>query len=179
MKKPFSSAFAARRCDSTANWSCCSRVKPYFAAMFSAVTPMWPWPKGSCSAPVIASTAQVSPMRCPQRPVGRKYAARLMLSAPPPTTVSVSPSRMCCAAETIACSPEPHRRLTVRHGVPTGSPASIAATRDRYMSRASPWITLPITTWPTVAGSTLARASASLIAIAPSFVGARSFSAPP
>src|SRR5947208_1743086 len=51
--------------------------------MFSAVTPMWPCPKGSCSAPVIASTTAASPMRCPQRPEGRKYAARLMLSAPP------------------------------------------------------------------------------------------------
>ena len=69
--------------------------------------------------------------------------------------------------------------LTVRQGVLTGSPASIAATRDMYMSLASPWITLPMTTWPTLAGSTLARATASRIAIAPSFVGATSFSAPP
>jgi hypothetical protein len=82
----------------------------------------------------------------------------------------------CWAAETIACRPEPHSRLTVRHGVPTGIPASTAATRDRYMSRASPWITLPITTWPTRAGSTFARATASLIAIAPSFVAGTSLS---
>ena len=85
-------------------------------------------------------------MRWPQRAAGMKYAARVMLSAPAPITTSVSPSRMCWAAETIACSPLPHRRLTVRQGVPTGSPPSIAATRDTYMSRASPWITLPSTT---------------------------------
>ena len=59
-----------------------------------------------------------------------KYAARLMLSAPAPIATSVSPSRMCWAAETIACSPLPHSRLTVRQGVPTGSPPSIAATRE-------------------------------------------------
>jgi hypothetical protein len=69
--------------------------------------------------------------------------------------------------------------LTVRQGVPTGRPASIAATRERYMSRASPWITLPITTWPTVAGSIFARATASLIAIEPSFVAGKSFSVMP
>ena len=63
--------------------------------------------------------------------------------------------------------------------MPTGSPASIAATRERYMSFASPWITLPITTWPTRAGSIFARASASRMATAPSFVAANSFSAPP
>ena len=102
-----------------------------------------------------------------------------MLSAPPPTTVVQSPSMMCCAAETIACSPEPHSRFTVRHGVPTAMPASSAATRERYMSRASPWITLPITTWPTLAGSTFALPSASRIAIEPSLVGATSLNAPP
>jgi hypothetical protein len=102
-----------------------------------------------------------------------------MLSAPPPITTSQSPSITCCTAETIACSPEPHRRFTVRQGVPTGSPASSAATRAIYMSFASPWITLPITTCPTLAGSTLARDSASLMAIAPSRVGAISLKAPP
>ncbi len=55
----------------------------------------------------------------------------------------------------------------------------MAATRDRYMSRASPWITLPITTWPTLAGSMPARVTASLIAMAPSLVGAMSLNEPP
>jgi hypothetical protein len=79
-----------------------------------------------------------SPMRWPQRAAGRKYAARLIDSAPAPTTQSVSPSMMCWAADTIACRPLPHRRLTVRHGVPIGSPPSMPATREMYMSRASP-----------------------------------------
>jgi hypothetical protein len=47
------------------------------------------------------------------------------------------------------------------------------------MSFASPWITLPMTTWPILAGSIFALATASLIAVAPSFVAANSFSAPP
>ena len=102
-----------------------------------------------------------------------------MLSAPPATAVVQSPSRMCCAAETMACKPEPHKRFTVRQGVPTAMPASSAATRDRYMSRASPWITLPITTCPTPAGSSFARDKTSLIAIEPSLVGGTSLNAPP
>jgi hypothetical protein len=102
-----------------------------------------------------------------------------MLSAPAPIATSMSPSRMCCEAETMACRPEPHRRFTVRQGVPTGMPASTAATREMYMSRASPCTTLPSTTWPTVAGSILARATASLIAIVPSWVAGTSFSAAP
>jgi hypothetical protein len=40
-------------------------------------------------------------------------------------------------------------------------------------------MTLPMTTCPTLAGSIPARATASRIAIAPSFVGATSFNEPP
>ncbi len=67
----------------------------------------------------------------------------------------------------------------MRQGVPTGIPPSIAATREKYMSFASPWMTLPKTTWPTLAGSTFARETASLTQIAPSAVGATSLSEPP
>ena len=45
-----------------------------------------------------------------------------MFSAPPPTATSASPSTIVCAAETIACRPLPHRRLSVSAGVSTGSP---------------------------------------------------------
>jgi len=86
---------------------------------------------------------------------------------------------MCCAAETIACRPLPQRRLTVRHGVPIGSPPSMPATREMYMSRASPWMTLPRTRCPTAPGSILARDTASRITAAPSAVGAMSLSPPP
>ena len=91
----------------------------------------------------------------------------------------VSAAQHIMLGDTMACRPEPHRRFTVSAGVPTGIPASTAATRERYMSRASPWITLPITTWPTLAGSAFALASASRMAIAPSLVGGTSLNAPP
>ena len=86
-------------------------------------------------------------MRAPQRCVDDPYSARLMLSAPPPIVQSASPSRMYCAADTIACSPLPHRRLTVIAPVSCGRPPFTAHTREMYMSLGSVWITLPITTW--------------------------------
>ena len=79
---------------------------------------MWMLSNGSCSAPSIMSTiACASPMRAPQRAPCAMYGARLMLSAPPPTAMSVSPSMMVCAADTIACRPEPHSRFSVSAGV--------------------------------------------------------------
>ena len=68
-----------------------------------------------------------------------------MDSTPPATATSQSPSLIAWAADTIACSPLPHSRLTVKAGVSTGRPPLTAATRLRYMSRGSVWITLPKT----------------------------------
>ena len=98
-------------------------MKLHLAATFSAVTPMWMVSNGSVSAPVIMSIIFASPMRAPQRCVVEPYSARLMLSAPPATAQSVSPSRMYCEADTIACNPLPHRRLTVSAPVSCGKPA--------------------------------------------------------
>ena len=59
-------------------------------------------------------------------PSGRarcRYGARSMFSMPPATATSTLPSRISCAAETIACAPEPQTRLTVIAGTVTGSPA--------------------------------------------------------
>ncbi len=145
LKYPASAAAAARRWLSAASASCSSRVTPYSSATFSAVTPMWHESNGSVSPPTMASTAVVSPIRWPHRMEGSQYGARLIDSAPPATATSQSPSLMAWAADTMACSPLPHSRLTVRAGVCTGSPPLTAATRDRYMSRASVWITLPKT----------------------------------
>ena len=106
---------------------------------------MWQPSNGSVSAPTMASTTAPSPIRWPQRMPGSQYCARLMDSAPPATATSQSPSLIAWAADTIACSPLPHSRLTVKAGVSTGSPPLTAATRLRYMSRASVWITCPKT----------------------------------
>ena len=102
-----------------------------------------------------------------------------MHSAPPATAASASPSRIAWAAETIACRPLPHSRLSVSAGVSTGSPPLTAATRARYMSCGSVWMTLPKTTWPTSAGSTPARATASRATGAARSVGGMSFETPP
>src|SRR5215204_2606812 len=83
------------------------------------------------------------------------------------------------AAETIACSPDPHSRFRVKAGVSTGRPPLIVATRDRYMSRVSVWITLPNTTCPTSAGSTPDRLTASRTTAAPRSAGGMSFRLPP
>jgi hypothetical protein len=53
---------------------------------------------------------------------------------------------MVCAALTMACMPLPQSRFSVIAGVVCGSPALIIATRDRYMSFGSVWMTLPKTT---------------------------------
>ena len=66
-----------------------------------------------------------------------------MLSAPPARPKSASPSISDCTTETIACAPDPHSRLTFIAGVVSGMPASIAATRLRYMSRGSVLMTWP------------------------------------
>ncbi len=102
-----------------------------------------------------------------------------MLSAPPATAASVSPSRMYCEALTIACSPLPQSRFKVSAPVSCGRPPSTQATRDRYMSFGSVWITLPKTHWPTSRGSTLARLKASLTTLAASSVGGISLRPPP
>jgi hypothetical protein len=67
LKRPSAIAAAARRCDSTANASCSSRVIFHLTARFSAVMPMWPTPNGSVSVATMLSISLVSPMRAPLR----------------------------------------------------------------------------------------------------------------
>ena len=62
-KAACASAVAARRCDSTANSSCCPRETPYLAATFSAVTPMWMSWNGSVSIMTVPSTSVRLPSR--------------------------------------------------------------------------------------------------------------------
>src|ERR1700733_2724407 len=102
-----------------------------------------------------------------------------MLSTPPPSAISVSPSMMVCAADTIACKPEPHSRFSESAGASFVTPAFIAATHAMYMSFGSVWITLPNTTCPTSSPATPARDSASRTTWAPRSVGATSFNPPP
>src|SRR5258708_5779448 len=127
---------------------------------------MWQASNGSVSAPTMASMTTPSCIRCPHRMPGSQYCPRLIDSAPPATATSQSPSRIAWAADTIAWRPLPHSRFSVNAGVSTGRPPLTAATRPRYMSRTSVWITLPKTAWPkpgwpTSAGPTPAGLTAS------------------
>ncbi len=58
---------------------------------------------------------------------------RLMLSAPPASITSASPTRMRSAAIWIAVTPDAQKRLTVTPPTLLGSPASSAATRAMFM----------------------------------------------
>src|SRR5664279_2905270 len=140
---------------------------------------MWQCSKGSLSAETMASTTTPSPIRWPQRSPGNQYWALLIDSAPPAPATSHSPSLIVWAAETIACRPLPHSRLTVSAGVSTGRPPFTAATRERYMSRASVWMTLPNTACPTSEGCTPDRLTASRTTVAARSHGGMSFSPPP
>ncbi len=77
----------------------------------------------------MASTAAVSPQPLPARISGRRNGALLMLSIPPATTISASPSRIDCAARAMAFIPEAQTMLTVTAAVLLGSPARMAAWR--------------------------------------------------
>ena len=45
-----------------------------------------------------------------------------MFSMPPAIALANMPSMISCAAETMACAPDPQTRLTVIAGTPTGTP---------------------------------------------------------
>jgi hypothetical protein len=92
---------------------------------------------------------------------------------------SASPVAIVCAAETIACTPVPQRRLTVKAGTSLGMPAFIATTRAMYMSSGAEWITLPNTTWSTWSGWIAERSRAASTAVAPRSVVGTSFRVPP
>jgi hypothetical protein len=83
------------------------------------------------------------------------------------------------ARQAVVKSGLPQSRFSVSAPLSCGSPPFTAATRDRYMSFASVWITLPNTHWPIRAGSTFERATASRTTRAASSVGGMSFSEPP
>src|SRR5258708_5386672 len=101
-----------------------------------------------------------------------------MFSMPPATATSMPPSMISCAAETIACAPEPQPRFTVMAGTDPGSPPRIDAWRAGFILVPA-CTTLPITTVPTCSGASLARARAARIALAPSSGAATSFKLPP
>ena len=67
----------------------------------------------------------LKPRRAPQMTCGDCD----MFSMPPTRQVVASPARTAWAPETIDCTPEPQRRLTVRAGSSFGTPALSATWR--------------------------------------------------
>ena len=112
-------------------------------------------------------------------PTPQWYGAWLMDSAPPTRATLASPARMVCAADTAACSPDPHSRLTVSAGVSTGTPAYSAMWRARYGASFPVWMTLPTTTSSTAAAGTPVRSKAARAAATPRSTAEMSCSAPP
>ena len=92
--------------------------------------------------------------------------------------IDVAEPTISCAAETIACAPEPQTRLTVIAGTSTGSPPPIAAWRAGFILLPA-WTTCPSRRAPSSAASRPARRSVSRTAAAPSSVAGTAFSEPP
>ena len=101
-----------------------------------------------------------------------------MLSQPPATMTEASPTSTWFAAVTMACRPEPHKRLTFIAVELAGMPAASAQRRALYASGPT-CPTWPITTSSTSSATTPARSSAAEIATPPRALASTSFNAPP
>jgi len=82
-----------------------------------------------------------------------------MLSAPPPTVISISPLSISMAAVTIACNPEAHRRFTVWAVLVSAQPDLSATSRARKALRLY-WPTQPSTSSSICPADILARSIA-------------------
>ncbi|MNT37347.1 hypothetical protein D3C72_1734820 [compost metagenome] len=140
---------------------------------------MWYWLYTSHRpSTIMVSVIFQSPMRWPSRDPFNTWGDRLMFSWPPATTTSASPLLMACAASMTDLRPEPHTALMVSAGVFLSTPALIMAWRAGFCPTpaASTWPMMTSSTW---SAPTLARASASLITVAPRSVAGTLASEPP
>src|SRR4051812_15734797 len=126
----------------------------------------------------IASIALASPMRKPKRACLSRYGAWLIDSIPPPTPTSRSPARIAASRMPAARTPEAHTLLTVSEETSFGIPALICAWREGIWPWPA-WRTWPMITCWTCSGSTFARSSAAVIAVAPRSVASRVDRPPP
>src|SRR6202162_1592222 len=101
-----------------------------------------------------------------------------MFSMPPATATSMLPSAISCAAETMACAPDPQTRLTVSAGVDTGSPAWMAAWRAGFILLPA-CTTLPMTIVSPPSGRPPRRAPAAPVWAAPRSAAGTSLRLPP
>src|SRR5947209_3706683 len=115
---------------------------------FPAVTPIESFPYWALSRgfgnrqPRVVSQAVTLPM-APSRFFGIAYGARVMLSTPPATKTSPSPTLMARAAALTAARPDEQRRLNVTPATDTGNPASSAAIRATLRLSSPAWFAQP------------------------------------
>ncbi len=154
-KRPAAAAAPARRCDSAANSSCASRVRPSLDVYRSVDAPIESPSNASVSPSCAAeSSAVIDPYDQPRREPGRTCGALVIDSWPPATTTSASPERMSRAASMIAASPERQTLLMVTVGTCQPSPAAIEVWRAGF------WPAPACSTWPKISASTSAAPTA-------------------
>ena len=184
-KRPDSMAATARCCETSAKASWSSRLTVQRSATFSAVSPIeYGWCISARAGLVKRQPSVVSAISRLPRSKGASalswtYGARVIDSTPPATKTSPSPTMIAWAAALMACSPEPHRRLTVWPATSTGSPASSAAMRATLRLSSPAWLAQPRMTSSMRAGSMPALSTAALMASAARSSGRTVRNAPP
>ena len=107
------------------------------------------------------------------------YGARVIDSTPPPMNTSPSPTAIAWAAELIAWSPLPHRRLTVSPPTSTGRPASNSAIRATSRLSSPAWFAQPRMTSSISPGSMPERSTTARMTVAARSSGRTLARAPP
>ena len=133
-KAPASQAAAALRCEARANSSWASRLSEYFSARTSAPSPSeMVHSAGMRGFTIRQPNVVFQSCSCavgkPLAGLSTTHGARVMLSTPPATTTSASPTATARDPSMTASMPEPHSRFTVAPGTVTGKPASRVAIR--------------------------------------------------
>src|SRR5699024_4976734 len=134
-------------CDRYANSSRASRVSFHFSATRSAVCGIDRVVSSPKAGFVNRHPIEVSQLR-PGFDQAREgfsltHGARVIDSTPPATTTSASPAAIIARAVVIAVIPEAHRRLTVKPGTDSGSPASSTAMRATFRLSSPAWLAEP------------------------------------
>ena len=102
-----------------------------------------------------------------------------MLSVPAATPIAASPNEISCATLTTDWKPEPHSRLMLSAGVPSGTSHLSAVCRARYAASGEVCCTLPTHTVSTAEAGVLEDESAAFVARYESSVAEKFLSLPP
>lgn len=103
--------------------------------------------------PSVVETSGASPAGKGDAGFDTTHGARVIDSTPPATTISASPVSTALDAIITASRDDPHRRLTVVAGTPTGQPASRTAMRPTFRLSSPAWFAHPQTTSSMAPGS--------------------------